>query len=142
MVGQLREGEISSRASRCSLHCACPSPHPPARPWQEGEEPPEHSLLALGALTVLSRCSSCEPAKRAAVEALVSLQRARSDVLLPPPEAVAQVVASMRADAARREAEAAALMEEEAGEGEREEDEGGQEMVQEIEVEDEEGTIL
>eukprot|EP00966_Prymnesium_polylepis_P275222 6358832-Prymnesium_polylepis.1 len=53
------------------------------------EAMPEHALLTLGALTMLSRDGRCEPAKRAAVEALVGLQRSRPDIKLPPPEAVA-----------------------------------------------------
>ena len=114
-----------------------------------GEAQPEHAMLTLGALTILSRDSRCEPARRAAVEALVSLKQKRPDLQLPPPEAVQQVVDNMRAEAARREAEAAAA--EEAGEAEDEQghlakvDEGEEGNIEEIVVDDrddEEGTIL
>ena len=116
-----------------------------------GEAQPEHALLTLGALTVLSRDARCEPARRAAVEALVALKRERPDLQLPPPEAVQQVVDNMRAEAARREAEAAAAQEageeegEEEGAGLSQVDEGDESAIEEIVVDDrddEEGTIL
>ena len=85
------------------------------------------------------------------MQALVTLRKARPDVQLPPPEAVAHVVQNLQAEAARREAEAEAarLAAEEAGEEggdgapnggleDIDEDEG----IEEIVVEDTEGTIL
>ena len=73
----------------------------------KGSAPPDHALSALGALVALSR-GSVEPAKKAAITAIVHLQKKRPDVALPPPDAVAIIVAKIKEDEERRRQEAMA----------------------------------
>ena len=76
-------------------------------PKDSEDDPPAHALGALGAISVLSR-SAVEPARRAAVSALVALGKARPDLQPPPAEAVQKLVETLKEEAAkRREAEAA-----------------------------------
>ena len=67
-------------------------------------------MLALGALSSLASSSRVGPARKAAVEAIDELGRARPEIRLPPPELVAQAVEKLQAEA---EARAAAAEEEE-----------------------------
>jgi len=86
----------------------------PAAPTDQSELPGP-ALTAVGALITLSS-SPVEPAKAAAVGALVQLRKTRPDVPMPPAEVVQAVVANIRAEHAARvaEAEAAAAAEAEA----------------------------
>ena len=59
---------------------------------------PEHAMLALGALSSLASTSKVAPAKKAALDAIDELGRARPDIQLPPPELVAEAVAKMQAE--------------------------------------------
>jgi len=74
---------------------------------KEGATPPDHAMPTLGALTVLAK-SGVAPVKQAALTAIVELQKRRPDIALPHPDLVAQVVDNLRAEAARRAAEAEA----------------------------------
>ena len=76
----------------------------------EGGPVPDHAMLALGALSSLASSSRVGPARKAAVEAIDELGRARPEIRLPPPELVAQAVEKLQAEA---EARAAAAEEEE-----------------------------
>jgi len=82
---------------------------------KRNEEPPDHALAALGALMVLTKCS-LEPAKKAALTALVHLQKSRPDVRLPPPEAVEEVVKRIQEEHEARMVEAEAAEAAEAAE--------------------------
>lgn len=103
-----------------------PAPLDPPTGTPAGAEPSSppagigagQGLVALGALLTLSSCS-VPPAAAAAAATLSSLRQSRPDVQMPPPEAVAAVVQSIRQEKARRDAEieAETLAEEEAQEG-------------------------
>ena len=71
---------------------------------------PDHAMLALGALSSLASTSTVAPAKKAAMDAIEELGRARPDIRLPPPELVAEAVKKMQQE---HDAKVAAAEEEE-----------------------------
>ena len=71
----------------------------------KGGTPPEHAMLALGALSVLAGRRDCPPAAAAAVSTIEELAQGRPDVAMPPQQLVAEAVKRMKEDAEAREAE-------------------------------------
>ena len=77
---------------------------------QGDANPPQHAVLALGALSSLVTNKKVPPAQKAAHDAIHDLLQSRPDVRLPPAELVAEAVAKLQAE---HDARVAAAEEEE-----------------------------